>query len=233
MKINEQYRQQAAVETFSSYLEDEILSAGESAGYCSRDKAAAESVAWFLAPEEGTCFDSKDVALLLSRALWSVGCGSVAQRLLEKQRMDSGLPVAFPGMVEGSAAAFAAWRALVSADAVRSRALAAFENSMILVVDLSRLFLAESGIIELAVFRSLHRLLDVVACFWDSSGGKGVLGLKNLPVTASDCLGLFGRKRAEFVDETMWFCGNRLDLIRSARSWKRSPQVVNLDLRRL
>lgn len=234
MKNNAEYTPSAAVSTLAEYLNSRIESVrSPEIPFCDvRAKAVSESVAAFLNPGECARFRDSDITLLLSRALWSVGCEAMAQRLLEIRNVEAEMPDRME-IVSGSPGSFMAWRSLIAAGAVDMPSSSLVDGKWVLTFDLKRLFMRESEKLEITMFRGLCKLMEVTACIWDESNGRGILGLRNISVAASDFFGLYGKKKALFVREVIGFCCEKMAITSADRSWKHTPQVINLDLRRL
>ncbi len=146
--------------------------------------------------------DEPYVAMLASRALSSLGQGEVAQRLLVY-----GTGLVTPALWEISRGA-SMW-----------------------VLDLRRLTVSSATPLELTLFRCLEVVVSATAEVWDASGGAGLLGLRHVCRTAAELLRRtpHADESRRLADELRATAAAQLETLRTARGWKRVPDVVNLD----
>ena len=100
------------------------------------------------------------------------------------------------------------------------------------VVDLKQLTVLDGAPLELIFFTGLGIIIETLSDLWDSTQGRGVLGLRNVCGTAEMLLGQ-GGKLSDIVslsDEIQRHCNDRLDRLCRNRGWQERPQVMNLDM---
>lgn len=146
--------------------------------------------------------DLRDVILLTSRAVASLGEPGVARRLL----------VHSTGLVRP-----ALWEVL--------------SGQSMWVLDLRHLAVPSDGPLELVLFRSLDAVLRSIAELWDPTHGHGALGLRRVCLTAAMLLQGGTRTPAarELVREIRARCEMRLTSLGRLRGWTATPAVLNLD----
>jgi hypothetical protein len=96
-------------------------------------------------------------------------------------------------------------------------------------VDLLRIAVSEESAHEMILFVSLHLVLDAMAGVWDSSGGRGTLGLRHVCETARVLSGNDSRGAARAAAEIRDWCCAKLRQLARTRAWTDVPQVLNLD----
>ena len=170
----------------------------------SKIEELAKAVESFLENEhDGAIADSKYIVMLASRALSSIGEGAAGRRLL----------VFGTGLVKPSE-----WEVTG-------------EDSL-LVLDLKEMMVRENSPLELIFFSSLGMVLESIADVWDKTGGRGILGLKNVFATG---LALLGSEcdvhRVEKLgEEIKAACEQKLGRLCAERKWVHVPRVMNLDI---
>ncbi|NQU40712.1 MAG: hypothetical protein HQ523_12220 [Lentisphaerae bacterium] len=150
-----------------------------------------------------TRLDARALVLMTSRGLESVGRAGVARRFL----------LHGTGLVKPSE-----WEV--------SR------GDTMWVVDLKQLTVLDGAPLELIFFTGLGIIIETLSDIWDSTQGRGVLGLRNVCSTAEMLLG-YGGKLAEIVSlsgEIQRHCHDRLDRLCRDRGWQERPEIMNLDL---
>ncbi|MFC1496990.1 hypothetical protein ACFLS1_00765 [Verrucomicrobiota bacterium] len=166
----------------------------------------AKAVAHFFKHDPDLCFvDSRKLAILASRALSSLGNGTAARRLL----------IFGTGLVTPSE-----WEV-------------SYAGKM-LVLDLKQMVVRSDASLELTFFGGLNIIMESICDIWDSSGGQGTLGLRNVCPAAMAFLGDSPRKkdRVTVVDEIKKTCEQKLSQIAEKRAWKHVPRVINLDVKK-
>lgn len=96
-------------------------------------------------------------------------------------------------------------------------------------VDLLRMAVNEESAHEMLLFVSLHLVLDAMAGVWDSSCGRGTLGLRHVCATARVLSGHDARKAARAAAEIRDWCSAKLRQLAETHAWTDVPQVLNLD----
>jgi hypothetical protein len=103
-------------------------------------------------------------------------------------------------------------------------------NETVWVLDVGRLMLPGDPCMEIALFDRLRVTLATFADVWDSSRGRGMLGLKGLPHAAAHVLGHSAppARIKLLAHELHTFSGFHLDQLRGVRSWDHTPAVMSL-----
>ena len=150
----------------------------------------------------GTAVDSRYLVMLAARALSSIGEGSAARRLL---LYGTGLVVPSEWDVTGDEAVW--------------------------VLDLRQITVRDDAPLELVFFGSLNIILETIAEVWDSTQGRGTLGLRHVCGAVGALMGGSGSKKrsAELTDEIRSLCRRKLDQVGRERGWEETPQVMDLD----
>lgn len=164
----------------------------------------AKAVESFLQQQnESAAADSRYMIMLASKALSSIGEGSAGRRLL----------VFGTGLVKPSE-----WE-VTGEDAVW-------------VLDLKEMMISEKAPLELIFFNSLGIVIESIAEIWDKSGGRGVLGLKNVFPVALAFLGCGGNGKNldRLGEEIKAVCEQKLEQLKGERKWKQAPRVMSLDI---
>ncbi len=99
-------------------------------------------------------------------------------------------------------------------------------------IDLHRITVADGAPLELVFFNALGMVIESIADVWDTTSGRGVLGLRHVCLTALSLLGGKRRKGAvqSLVEEIKGVCGDRLARVRQQRQWASCPVIMNLDI---
>lgn len=180
-------------------------SLGEFLGDDTRVAEVASAVAAFLEAHGGAdqVVDSGYLVMLASQALSAVGEVDDARRML----------VFGSGLVRPSE-----WE-VTGGDEVWT-------------IDLHRITVADGAPLELVFFNALGMVVESIADVWDTTSGRGVLGLRHVCATATLLLGKRRRKDAfdSLVDEIRGVCSARLGRMREQRRWETAPIVMNLDI---
>ena len=83
---------------------------------------------------------------------------------------------------------------------------------------------------EILLFERLRLTLESFGDVWDGPQGRGILGLRDLRVAVRRLVG--GRARdsrlATTADTIQRFCADRLEVMRTRRSWQGTPLVMCL-----
>ncbi|GEM_PF-6379455 len=160
--------------------------------------AVASGVADYVCAEVTTAAKGPDLTLLTTRALSATGERELARRLL----------VLAKGLARRSDWAVAG-------------------GNGIWIVDLARLEIGQDDALELTLFASLRHVLVSVAEELQDSGGRGVLGLKNLAHASAAVVGSHSGRDFRFADEVRNYC--RDWFARETYTWDHVPHVVRLD----
>ncbi len=180
--------------------------AGHSENSSAQAEEIAKAVSAFLAEHDLTdsFIDAGYLVMLASRAISSVGDKTNALRLV----------VFGTGMVRPSE-----WEVTGGEE--------------VWTVDLKQMTVKDNSSLELIVFNSLNIVLNSIAEIWDSSHGKGVLGLRHVCATAAALLGVDKNTKAvsNLSDEIQSLCTAKLRQISKTRDWKSVPEVMNLDVK--
>ena len=165
-------------------------------------REVARGVATYLQQRTLSGALTSDLAVLESRALYSIGERGLARRLLV---FGSGL--------------------------VRPSEWTVTGDCTLWILDLKRLTLREDDRFELALFASLGVVLDEIAGVWDSSGGAGLLGLRHVREAATAVLGKPANRRrtGRLCGEVRLVCERKLEDLRIAHGWRETPAVMILD----
>lgn len=165
-------------------------------------REVATGVRAFLADRDVAAAGPSHVRALVSRALISTGRKDMASRLL-----------------------------LVGGGLVKQSRSALIEHGAVLILDLRQLVRTGDECLDLTFRRCLLLLVDSMAHMWDESGGRGMLGLRNVRPAARIVLGR-GVGPGEvnlLVRETRALCASKLDVLRRRRNWEERPLVFVLD----
>ncbi len=151
----------------------------------------------------GHCADARALVLMASQGLHSVGNTGVARRFLLH-----GTGLARPSE----------WEVI--------------HGDTMWVIDLKQLTVKDDAPLELIFFTGLGIIIETLADLWDTTRGRGVLGLRHVCGTAEALLGNGGKLAAivSLSDEIRRHCNDRLERLRRDRGWEERPQVLNLDL---
>lgn len=151
--------------------------------------------------EAGMYVESGYLVMLASQALFSVGARKAAHRVLV---FGAGLVHPSEWVIRGDASVW--------------------------TVDLGRMAARDAAALELAFFNSLNIIIDCVAEVWDSTEGRGTLGLRRLGEAASGILQHeHKRKVAAFADEICRACRAKLVQTGTKRGWLHIPDLLLVD----
>lgn len=114
---------------------------------------------------------------------------------------------------------------------VKTTHSALVEEGVVLTLNLRQLAVRHDERLDLVLRRCLLLVIDSMAHMWDQSGGRGMLGLRNLRAAAGGFLGDDARPANvnRFARETVALCRERLDVLRQRRNWRELPVVCDLD----
>lgn len=158
------------------------------------------------------------LALLIARALWSLGAREAARRLVDRNdrgtegdlarhtldRLPPSLPV---------------WRCL-KARLIRGGTWSAAGGDPVWVLDLGRVSGLDGEPLELAWFPVIQLLLSGMAELWDATRGRGFLGLRGVRPAGKKA----EREQADYVEAV-------LIRLKQRRGWTDMPHWVWLDRR--
>jgi hypothetical protein len=180
-------------------------SLGEFLGDEGRAADVASAVAAFLEAHGGAdqVVDSGYLVMLASQAMSAVGEPDDARRLLV---FGSGLVRPAEWEVSG--------------------------GDEVWTIDLHRITVTDGTPLELVFFNALGMVVESIADVWDTTSGRGVLGLRHVCATARLLLGRTRKKDAvqSLVEEITGICSDRLGRAREQRRWETAPVVMNLDI---
>ena len=98
------------------------------------------------------------------------------------------------------------------------------------ILNVGRLIEPGEGGMEILLFERLRLTLESFGDVWDSTQGRGVLGLRDLRGAVRRLVG--GRARSSRVvmmtDTIQRFCADRLEVMRTRRAWRGTPLVMCL-----
>jgi hypothetical protein len=192
-------------------------------------REVANAVAGFAAREHPV--SSGYLALLVARALWSVGAENTARRLMENKSPEFGLDVSHSYAAFAPEISLERWWAIVSIRAVRPSSVFSSEEGGSWTLDLQCAFGRGGSGLEMALFSVLERALEQMAPLWDVHDGHGSLGLRHIEAAAVSVLGRdvkIERMRSLF-SEIMSLCSCKMSMLRDERGWRRHPHVLSLD----
>jgi hypothetical protein len=121
--------------------------------------------------------------------------------------------------------------AILGSGIVYSQTLACVEDAPVWVIDTGRLFPDMPSCTELGFFSVLYHLVGSMVHLWDSSSGRGALGIKKLRLIAK----LFAGKKGGAKGVDLWTgkirdtVHERLVQASSGRGWTSVPRVLMLD----
>lgn len=102
------------------------------------------------------------------------------------------------------------------------------------VLDLMKSSILSEERLELFLMGAVAVVLDSTAGAWDESGGRGMLGLRNVVPACREVRGrsASAREISALAAEIRRFCAVKLSRMAEERSWEETPSVVDLDYRR-
>ena len=191
---------------------------------------AASSPRGTISPDAG--LPTEYLLLLIGRALWSVGEEKTARHLLEIQGRALNLPAAFVEAVWAPDVSMVHWHILLSTRAVRTSSLTGALNGTLWVLDLERMVPPAPTSLELLALTVVQTVIDRVAALWDHCQGRGLLGLRHANTVAAGMLGCprHSAKSMALAADIRDLCTRRLQTLKTARGWDKTPQVIMLDL---
>lgn len=164
-------------------------------------REVATALEAYAAAEEGEVIDSERLAFLAASAVHALG------------RED----LAVDAVIMGTGAVY-------------RQDLESAEGGTVWVINTERLFPDLKSCTELAFFSVLYHLVGQMLHLWDSSDGKGVLGLKRLRAVASVFAGRGPKKQASaWVERIIDAVCKRLEQCSLDRGWTGVPRVMMLD----
>ncbi|MBN1676526.1 MAG: hypothetical protein JXR37_36120 [Kiritimatiellae bacterium] len=192
----------------------------------------ARGVAFFLQKEGGFSSVSSDYLLvLISRALFSLGNRGAARQFVDVVGEELRLPSSIRALLACGAVVPGSWF-LFSSRLTRPAAWQAVGDRTVWVLDLNRITFEPEGCLEMAFFQGIAMVVDQIAGIWDTSAGKGVLGLRNVKprIAALFGAGRGGRNVAKLSGEVRALCEGKLQSLRARRRWTCRPSVLLLDV---
>jgi hypothetical protein len=103
-------------------------------------------------------------------------------------------------------------------------------NETVWVLDLQQLISPKDTGMEIILFQRIRVVLATFSDVWDTSAGRGFLGLKGLAATATILLGQMGPNRTikELTLEMRGFCKHYLQESEKQRGWQNVPAILTL-----
>lgn len=191
--------------TVREHLEDELRAGGGPA--LAQDETVIEQVAVAVdtylrqAGPATPALDARQLVVLASRALSSLGHGLAARRMLV---MGSGLVRPATSTITGAGPLW--------------------------TLDLEQMTVRDGQPTELLFYQVLQAILEAVADVWDATQGEGALALRHVSTTAAALRGgRDGRDRALLRREIKRWTGGKLMAIGVRRGWRTAPRVIDLD----
>lgn len=162
----------------------------------------ATGVQAFLAAGDTASVDSRHVRAITSRALMCAGRKDMASRLL-----------------------------LVGSGLVKQSESALVNDGAVFILNLEKIVVTNDECLDLMFQRCLLLLVESMSHMWDATGGRGLLGLRNVRVAAASVLGRGATARQVDIlaRETRFICGRKLEVLRLSRNWQECPFVFDLD----
>jgi len=192
----------------------------------------ARSVAEFAAQRANGMLIPSDYLLILTcRALWASGAGQTARALLRMKGPELNIDGACSDAVFNSDFFHCLNTRPAFLRALHSSASVWSLTGPYWILDLREVFpLPETGL-EMTVWRVMHILMQNLAELWESSGGRGSLGIRNMRYLSAAILGFARRSRQErrFTAEMICNCEYDLASAATARDWRLTPVVLDLD----
>lgn len=109
--------------------------------------------------------------------------------------------------------------------------LSCVEDAPVWVINTQKIFPDFEGVTELAFFSVLYRLVGGMVHFWDTSGGRGALGIRKLRKVANMFAG--GKSGQKEIDRWAGMIMNsvteRISKCSIGRQWVAKPSVLMLD----
>lgn len=223
------------VEPLAREIADGIRRAGADApdqGVLVYGDEIARSVAEFAAQRANGMLIPSDYLLILTcRALWASGAGQTARALLRTKGPELNIDGTCSDAVFNSDFFHCLNTRPAFLRALRSSASVWSLAGPYWILDLREVFpLPETGL-EMTVWRVMHILMQNLAELWESSGGRGSLGIRNTRHISTAILGFARRSRQErqFAAEAIRHCEHDLAAAATARDWRLTPVVLDLD----
>ncbi|VGO21595.1 hypothetical protein SCARR_03669 [Pontiella sulfatireligans] len=208
------------------HLQDVFLSLGIPSGPMADNIAA--SVAMYCREFHPQGVQRSDLMLLIARAFCAVNDRAAAERVLSSMRPHRLHVVRwleilselhhFPGLLP-----------YFSAGVIRPADWAGAQLDRMWTLDFGRLVLSDAERHEMMLYRSIRTIIDNMCCFWDATGGEGVLGLKGL---ASLNVEQGSRASATLTasDDLLGYVADLLEQAKEKRGWRAAPSLLSLDL---
>lgn len=199
-----------------------------------RQAAAAEAVAVFLQNHgHEDMVASEYLLMLMARALCAIGDKNAAQCLVQTNGRPINFPPRFAEIAVNQRVSLPEWRAFFTSRAVRPAAFSSLKQHTLWILDIPKLLPAGPACLELAAMRVIQSAITRMADVWDTTSGRGYLGLHGLLPTAAAILSSKPETRRcrmlalEFKRQ-IYDC---LKKTASHRKWVSLPTLVKLDLR--
>lgn len=219
------------LDLLATHIISEIKSAGEERlempGGDELARAVAESV---LRHTEGTFIPSDYLLIMTCRALWAVGHEQAARSLLRSKGPLLNISESYTDAIFG--------RGLFPCLGMHSSIVRALKpsispwsmNGACWILNLRAVFSFLDTGLELAIWRVLHALTQQLAVLWDSSDGRGTLGLNNSQYLAANVLGLPAKSKRcrRFAAELISYCEQDLKIASDERKWRFTPMVMEM-----
>ena len=191
----------------------------------------ARSIAAFAAQRANGALIPSDYLLILTcRALWASGAGRTARALLRVKGPELNIDGSYSDAVFNSDLFNCLNTHPSFLRVLRSSASVLNLAGPYWILDLREVFpLPETGL-EMTVWRVMHILMQNLAELWESSGGRGSLGIRNTRYISADILGFARRSRQErrFTAEAIRNCEDDLAMAAVQRDWRLTPVVMDL-----
>lgn len=100
------------------------------------------------------------------------------------------------------------------------------------ILDLKEIAPKQQPCLEMFFLKCLNLVFDSIADVWDTTGGKGTLGLRHVCASACVLLGETGSRKevVAITSEIKGFCRDKLRQLARHRGWTTVPDVLNLDI---
>ncbi|MGQ9662637.1 MAG: hypothetical protein ACUVWX_09920 [Kiritimatiellia bacterium] len=100
------------------------------------------------------------------------------------------------------------------------------------ILDLGQLLREEHRQLELLIVSTINTTLEMMASFWDRTGGSGALGLRCVSVLNGKRQAATKHKlpQSAVFPEVSRHCRKKLEQLSRRRAWRAVPRVINLYL---
>lgn len=179
----------------------------------------------------GMLIPSDYLLILTCRALWASGAGQTARALLRIKGPELNIDGSYSDAVFSADLFNYLSRHPSFLRVLRSSASVWSLAGPYWILDLREVFpLPETGL-EITIWRVMHILIKNLAELWESSGGRGSLGIRNTRYISAAILGFARRSRQErrFAAEAIRSCEYDLAAAATERDWRLTPVVLDLD----